>query len=149
MSNDAALQKMMDQVAIQQLIGKYIAAASAGDIELVGSTYAEDGVWSVPAFPMTVQGRAAIVAKIRELLEPMDYLVQIGSPAAIEVNGDTATASSSMREGCKFKGKNVAAEILGVYQDELVRTSEGWRFKSRTFQMGCFNTYDIHPPQAG
>jgi ketosteroid isomerase-like protein len=148
MGNEAALQTMLDQVAIQQLIGQYISAASAGDIDVVGSTYAEDGVWSVPAFPMTVQGRAAIVAKIKELLEPMEYLVQLGSPASITVNGDTATASSSMREGCKFKGKNVAAEILGVYHDELVRTSEGWKFKSRTFQMGCFNTYDIHPPQA-
>ena len=148
MGNEAALQTMIDTVAIQNLIGQYISAASAGNIELVGATYAEDGVWSVPAFPMTVTGRANIVAKISELLEPMEYLVQLGAPAAITVTGDTATASSSMREGCKFKGKDVAAEILGVYNDELVRTREGWKFKSRIFQLACFNTYDIHPAQA-
>ena len=149
MSNDAAVQNLIDQVAIQQLIARYIEGASRGDLEVVGSTYAEDGVWAVPAFPMSVQGREAIKAKITELLQPMEYLVQIGSPAAIEVNGDTATASSSMREGCKFKGQNVAAEILGIYADELVRTGDGWKFKSRTFHMSCFNTYDVHPPQVG
>jgi ketosteroid isomerase-like protein len=148
MSNDAALQTMIDQVAIQQLIARYIEAASSGNIEVVGSTYAEDGVWEVPAFPMRVVGPKAIAEKIAELLQPMEYLVQLGSPAAITVNGDTATARSSMREGCKFKGKNVAAEILGVYDDDLVRTADGWKFARRTFQMSCFNTYDVHPPQA-
>jgi ketosteroid isomerase-like protein len=149
MGNEAALQNMLDQVAIQQLIGRYIEAASSGNIEVVGSTYAEDGVWEIPAFPMTVNGRANIVAKISELLEPMEYLVQMGSPASITVNGDRATARSSMREGCKFKGKNIAAEILGVYDDDLIRTNEGWKFARRTFELSCFNTYDIHPPQQG
>ncbi len=149
MSNDAAIQNVIDQAAIQQLIARYIEAASSGDIEVVGSTYAEDGVWELPAFPLRTEGRTAIKEKIAELLVPMEYLVQIGSPAAITVNGDTATARSSMREGCKFKGQNVAAEILGVYDDDLIRTADGWKFARRTFHMSCFNTYDIHPPQQG
>ena len=149
MSYDAALQNVIDQTAIQQLIALYIEAASSGNFDAVASTFADDGTWSVPAFPMSVTGPKAIKAKIIELLEPMDYLVQLGSPASIVVSGDTATARSSMREGFKFKGKNVSAEVLGVYADELVRTADGWKFKSRTFHMGCFNTYDIHPPQAG
>lgn len=149
MINEAAVQNMIDTVAIQQLIALYIEAASSGNFDVVASTYADDGVWSVPAFPMTVTGPQAIKDKIIEMLQPMDYLVQIGSPASIVISGDTATARSSMREGFKFKGKNVSAEVLGVYADELIRTTNGWKFKSRTFHMGCFNTYDIHPPQAG
>ena len=149
MGNEAALQNMIDQVAIQQLIARYIESASSGNIDGVGSTFADDGVWEVPAFPMRVVGPEAIKAKISELLQPMEYLVQLGAPASITVNGDRATARSAMREGCKFKGKNVAAEILGVYDDDLVRTAQGWKFARRTFEMSCFNTYDVHPPQGG
>jgi len=149
MGNDAALQNMIDTVAIQQTIARYIEAASSGDLDGVASTFAADGVWEVPAFPMRVVGPDAIKAKISELLEPMDYLVQLAAPAFITVNGDKATARSAMREGAKFKGKDVSAEILGVYDDDLVRTADGWKFARRTFELSCFNTYDIHPPQAG
>ncbi len=38
MSHDAALQNVIDQAAIQQLIALYIEAASSGDIDIVAST---------------------------------------------------------------------------------------------------------------
>lgn len=147
MSEEITLRLVMDQMAIQQTIARYIEAASRADVDVVGSTYADEGIWELPAFDLKVVGREAIKAKIVELLAPMEYLVQLGSPAVIQVKGDHATARSTIREGCKFKDKNVAGEILGIYDDDLIRTAEGWQFSRRTFHMNCFNTYDVHSPQ--
>ena len=128
MIDEGALQKLVDQAAIQQNINRYTEAASRADLELVGTTYAIDGVWELPAFQMKFEGRDAIKKAMADLLVPMEYLVQINSPAVIEVVGDRATARSTIREGAKFRDQAVSAEILGIYNDELVRTAEGWLY---------------------
>ena len=61
-------------------------------------------------------------------LEPYTYFVQINAPAVINVDGDRANARSVIRECAKLKDKDEANEVLGFYNDELVRTPEGWKF---------------------
>lgn len=131
---------MIDEIAIQQLINKYTEGASRADYEQVASVYAPDGVWHLPAFQMSFEGREAIKKGMADFLVAMDYLIQINAPAWIEVTGDTATARSTIREGAKFKGKDEAVEVLGFYNDELIRTPEGWLFKSRSFNMIAMNS---------
>jgi hypothetical protein len=64
----------------------------------------------------------------------MDYVVQLNAPALIEVNGNKATTSSTIRECGKSKGKNEGFEYFGFYLDELVQTPQGWKFARRVFR---------------
>lgn len=58
----------------------------------------------------------------------------------IEVDGDTATARSGIREGGKLKGRDESVDYYGIYADTLVRTAEGWKFSKRVFEgIGTLN----------
>jgi ketosteroid isomerase-like protein len=123
-----------DHDEIQRLINTYSQLASQGDLKTASETWVPEGVWAIPHFGMRIEGREAIRGTLQSFMDTMEYVLQLNSPALIEVTGDKATASSGIRESGKTKGKMEAFDFLGLYLDELVRTPEGWRFTVRTFK---------------
>jgi hypothetical protein len=63
-------------------------------------------------------------------------------PAVINVTGNTATARSVIRELAKMKDKLETFEVLGFYNDKLIKTADGWRFSHRVFDMKGLNFYE-------
>jgi hypothetical protein len=76
----------------------------------------------------------------------MDFIVQLNNPALIEIKGDTATARSVIRECGKYAGRNEALEVLGFYADKLLRTSDGWKFTHRVFELRGMHNFPLSPP---
>lgn len=136
---------MPDEIAIQQLLNRYSEGCSLRDWDQVMSTFVEEGVWEVPAIGQHVQGHAALRPAMSGFAEMFDYFVQINSPATIHVEGDHATARSIVRECGKFSGKHEALEVLGYYADEIVRTSDGWKFARRTFTGAGMHRFALIP----
>ncbi|MGE3691001.1 MAG: nuclear transport factor 2 family protein [Novosphingobium sp.] len=124
---------MQDELAIQRLINTYSHYGSLGDWDMAVGTYAENGVWEIPHFAMRFEGHAAIRQALTDFFATMDYVVQLNSPALIDVSGDTATARSNIHEGGKVAGEDQGFLFLGYYDDELVRTDAGWKFIRRRF----------------
>jgi ketosteroid isomerase-like protein len=124
---------MQDEWAIQRLINTYSQYGSVGDWDKAVGTYAPDGVWEIPHFGMRFEGQAAIRQALTDFFAGMDYVIQLNSPALIDVDGDRATARSNVNEGGKSAGKEEGFAFFGYYADELVRTAEGWKFTKRTF----------------
>jgi uncharacterized protein (TIGR02246 family) len=125
---------MIDEEAIQQVLNRYTEGCTRRDWDQVADTFAEDGVWDVPAQGIELQGWAAMQPAMAGFVAQMDYFIQLNSPAVIEVRGDTATARSVIRECGKFSGRDEALEVMGTYEDQLARTAEGWKFLRRTFR---------------
>lgn len=126
---------MSDEFAIQQVLSAYSVATSRGDGEAMLALFVDTGVWSVPGIGLHLEGLGAIREGIAGIRTQFDYIVQVNSPATISVSGDTATAASVIRESGKYAGRDAAAEILGVYADDLVRTAQGWKFQRRHFEL--------------
>jgi uncharacterized protein (TIGR02246 family) len=126
---------MDDLVAIQQLISAYHEAGSLAEYDRMVATYAPDGVWEFTSSGRRFVGHAAIREAVDAFTGRLQYVAQINAPATIAVDGDTATARSSIRETAKFAGLDEGIEAFGVYRDELVRTADGWRFARRTFDL--------------
>jgi ketosteroid isomerase-like protein len=137
---------MSDEIAIQQTLNTYSFNASTGDLEAMVATFADDGAWVVPGAGITCTGHAEILAAAQGITGTIEYMVQMNSPAIIEVSGDTATAKSIIREAGKYAGKDRNLEVLGLYEDELKRTAQGWRFAKRTFTTRGMHDYDTAPP---
>lgn len=135
---------MIDEIAIQQTMNRYSEGASRADWEQVMSTFTPDGVWEIPAFKARYQDHAVIQKVMADFLEPMAWFVQINSPAVITVDGDKATARSVIRECGRFRDRDEALEVFGRYEDELVRTSEGWKFSRRSFHAAGKHTYALN-----
>ena len=123
---------MSDIEAIQQLINRYTDGCNRQDWPQVMACFTEDGAWVVQG--NEIRGAAAMQSAMAGFLTAFDYFVQLNTPAVITMAGDRATARSTIRECGKFKGRDEALEVLGRYDDELVRGPEGWRFARRTFQ---------------
>jgi len=125
---------MQDEFDIQKLISTYSQNGSLGNWDETVSTYLPDGVWEIPHLGLRFEGHDGIRGALTSFFAGMDYVVQMNSPALIEVNGDTAWARSLIREAGKTKGKDEGFEYFGTYVDDIVRTADGWKFRKRSFE---------------
>lgn len=119
-SQDRASQ---DREEIVQLCYRYNLAIDSGDIKGWGQTWTEDGEFDVAG--EIISGRAALEAWGSSWQETVHV---IANPV-VEVDGDTATLAAYI---FAYKGTTLAS--VGTYQDQLVRTAKGWRFKKRVFR---------------
>jgi len=123
---------MIDEIAIQQVLNRYSQGCSIPDWPQVEATFLPDAEWS--AGPLgTFKGWGEMYPAMSGFTAGMDFWVQFNSPAIIAVDGDRATARCLIRESGKFKDRDETLEIMGYYDDELVRTAEGWKFARREF----------------
>lgn len=130
-----------DDYAVQRVITAYSLLTGRGDWEPVLALFTEDAVWEIPHLGLSFAGLEAIRGALAMLSADLEFVLQHNAPALIEVNGDTATARSGIREAGKLKGKDESVEYFGIYADTLVRTAEGWKFSRRVFEgIGTLNT---------
>jgi uncharacterized protein (TIGR02246 family) len=134
---------MSDVEAIQQLINRYTDGCNRQDWPQVMATFAEDGVWAV--LGNEISGHEAIQAAMSGFLTQMAYFTQSASASVIDVSGDRATARTTIRECGKFADRDEALEVLGWYDDEIVRTSAGWQFARRRFTSFGAHRFPLMP----
>jgi ketosteroid isomerase-like protein len=137
---------MIDEVAIQQTINRYSVAASKRDWDAIIATFAPDGIWELASSGRKFQGRAAIREAMLGTSSASEYNVQMNAPAAITVNGDRAMATSIIRESGKPVGSDQPFEFFGFYEDELVRTADGWKFARLTFVLKARHRFEPAAP---
>ena len=139
---------MSDIEAIQQLLNRYSEGACRRDWAQVMATFAADAVWAVPSQGVELTGHAAIQPAMAGFVDQMDYFVQMNSAAVIEVDGDSASSRCVIRECGKFAGRDEALEVLGQYEDALVRTADGWKFTRRSFRSFGLHRFALLPGAA-
>jgi uncharacterized protein (TIGR02246 family) len=123
---------LMDDFAIRNLTSAYSHAVARLDARAAAAVYAEDGVLSAFSGP-ELAGRDNICRALEQVLAPLAFLVQACSAGVVDVQGDSARASWSVTEWFRFSGKDELGSCFGMYEDQLVRTAEGWRFARRRF----------------
>jgi len=136
---------MHDEYAIQRTISLYSQNASARKWDKVVPLFQPDAVWEVPHLGMKFEGQAAIRDALTMFSGTMEFVLQLNSPALIEVTGATATAQSGIRECGKSAGRDEGFEFFGFYFDNLVRTQDGWKFARRIFEGIGTNYFPLLP----
>jgi ketosteroid isomerase-like protein len=129
---DAELRRLRDETEITRLIAAYSHAVMRLDAAASAAVYTEDGVLSAFDGPDLV-GRAKIERMLGKVYAPLRFLLQNCGSVVIDVDGDTARASSSVSEFVQYKDKDPLSCCFGNYDDALVRTAAGWRFARRRF----------------
>ncbi len=134
-----------DISAIQHVINTCSEAASRADWATAGTTFADDGVWDTPVG--CYEGREGALRGMSSTAALFDYIVQSSAPAVIKLDGDTALARSAIKESGKLKGKDELLEVLGHFADTMARTSDGWKFKRRVFELQGMHRSAILPAE--
>lgn len=124
---------MNDREDIQKVLSLYSEGASRQDWGQVMSAFTPDGVWAVEGAEIRLSGQEEMETGFPRVVAHLEFVSQLNSPAVIEIDGDVARARSVIHEIAKLRDSDHSLTILGVYNDELARTDEGWRIKQRTF----------------
>lgn len=132
------MHETMDRFAIRELIDRYCNIINRRAWAEMPAVWAEDARWTVNDIPefgpvTTFHGRDAVVAAVTGVVEMCSMLLHMTGACEVRVDGDTATATVSLQEVATFGDEGAGIYLLGIYYDEIVRTGEGWKFRSREF----------------
>jgi len=127
MAADDEIQRLLDIEAIKKLRGQYTRAIDTKDWDLYGACLAEDARLATDGG--VNEGRDTIVTNISQALTSAKTVHHLHTPE-IEVTGDSATAIWAMNDYVDFG--QFLLRGYGHYNEEYVRTDEGWKIKSST-----------------
>lgn len=125
-----------DRLAIRELVADYGDAVTRNDADAWGALWAEDGVWCLPEISgmERIEGREAILAAWKEGMKGFPFQVNIQTPGATAVSGDSATGHVYTSElVTDTEGKR--ARWTGLYTDRYVRRDGRWLFQERSFRI--------------
>ncbi len=132
MREDAELRAVADRLEIVELLTRYATALDHRDWKLLDALFAPDveGHFGGRA----LHGTEAIRAMIRSLLDGCGTTQHLLSNFRIELAGDTARSTCSVRAFHAGRGaaEGQTYELFGEYRDELSRRPEGWRVVKRS-----------------
>ena len=133
------LQAIADRVEIEALRGEYADALMMGDWDRVAALFAHDAAVRMPHVPAELTGREEIRAGIERLQALLDYFVQTTHPGTLRLNGDTAAGRAYVAELIRFRDGNSHLNYA-VYHDRYQRTSDGWKFTERVYEIRYLDT---------
>lgn len=126
---DPTPEQAADIVAITRLAVSYSEAICRMAIDEAVLVYADDGVLASARTEDAV-GRAAIADLIRANTQGMEFVFQTTHAGLVRVDGDRAWARFPTTEWAKLPDGS-GIQFLGTYEDDVVRTADGWRFQRR------------------
>lgn len=127
-----------DLMEIQQLLGRYAVCMTRNDVEGVLRVFTTDGTYIAFGDAYGVDEFPALVAAAPKGL----FLT---GTAVIELTGDTATGVQPL---CFVEDSSHDMRI-GYYTDSYLRTSDGWRLRSRAMTfIRRSGTHDSGRPHA-
>ncbi|MET8170218.1 nuclear transport factor 2 family protein [Streptomyces sp. NPDC005329] len=132
-------QTIADRVEIEALRGEFTDAVMMRDRPRLASLFTPDGALRMPDIPADQVGREEIRAGGERLQSQWDFFVQTTHPGTILLDGDTATGRAYLQELVRTldgrQGLNYA-----VYHDRYQRTTEGWKFAERVYEVRYLDT---------
>ena len=127
-----SLQEISDRLEIQQLLVDYSTAIDQRCFDDLDAVFTPDAYIDYRAMGGIDGHYPQIKAWLAEVLPNFaGYAHMLGLPS-IQVHGDTATARTFCFNPMVFAGEKPATMLLGFwYDDEFVRTADGWRMSRR------------------
>jgi hypothetical protein len=137
-----ALQDVIDKVEIGEMQSRYMFAIDWYDPQVYGDVFTEDAILEWPEG--RAEGQEAIRSAVIRVGQFFGRLAEAAKPnkpahlrhfvtnRVIRIDGDTAHAVAywfDLNNDNQPRWPYVAA--YGYYEDDLVRTAEGWRFTKR------------------
>jgi hypothetical protein len=129
---DPVLQRLVDERDIVELASRYCWALDTLDRDKLATVFTPDATAVLVSAPLT--GFDEIWQRIHRALSSLDGSQHVVGSHIVEVDGDHGThrcylIAQHRRDDAEGGSLYVVA---GRYEDEVVRTSEGWRIKHRT-----------------
>ena len=123
---------LADQLAIRELNAAYADAVNRRDAVAWSSVWARDGRWFF--LGEWIEDRDAIVARWQDAMSGVPVVYHQITSEQIAVSGDMAKSRVYLAEEI-VTAEQLCLRFIGVYNDVCTRLDEGWRYKSRRFDL--------------
>jgi ketosteroid isomerase-like protein len=120
-----------DSDQIRRLADDYCWYADARDVDGMVSLFTKNGVMDAQAVGMNIiQGHEALREFYKLILPMHEYSQHLSGTHRIDIEGDSAKGTSYyLMQGAIMGAGPISA--AGYFEDQYVRTADGWRFSSR------------------
>jgi ketosteroid isomerase-like protein len=136
LTTQEALQNTdLDIEQIRRLTHEYSWAIDNFQLDELLGLFAQDAVFDLRGLgaPSEAVGHEALRAAFAAIIDSLSGCVHLTMNHLIDVDGDTATGNIYCH-AFVVNADGSRAENLVVYQDDYVRTDDGWKFSSRTLK---------------
>jgi len=128
-----------DELAIRALVARYADAVCRRDPDAWAATWAPDCRWDLGGGRVT-SGRAQTLKLWRSAIAKYEWVGQVVTTGLVEADGDGDGHGDRGRGSWyilefNHRAQGDATLHLGHYDDEYVRTPDGWLFASRAMHM--------------
>jgi ketosteroid isomerase-like protein len=124
------MTNLEDELALRNLMARYVDAVNRYDADAWAATWAEDGVWNLLGSP--VSGRDNILALWQQMMGSFEFALMMPNSCLFDVTGDTGSGHWYLHEYTRDKDGN-ASTILSRYVDTYVKLDGQWLFKTRDY----------------
>ena len=128
---DARIEEIADKQHIQELQNRYSCSIDSGQYDNLDAMFTPDATYHFVTG--STDNIEALKSTIRDALSSLSTSQHINGNQWAEIEGDRAAAGCYFTVHMYKKGlpDGEHFEMGGRYDDELIRTSEGWRFSKR------------------
>jgi len=135
------------ELAIRHLAASYTDAANRLSPEDAAEVWAPDGVLAIMGREFA--GKENIFEGYRRTFIKMRLIFQMNHSSLVSIDGDRAHCRWWVTELSQRLGGDEYRLSYGVYQDEVVRISVGWRYARRQFDSIRGGPIEFHPAEPG
>jgi hypothetical protein len=118
-----------DKEAIRELMSEYCFRMDDFRFAELGALFTEDGDWIAPY--ARARGPAGIAALMARNIPAEPRRKHFIMNSLIRLDGGRARARTSYLVVLQAAGAGLVPSVAGTYEDVLVRTTAGWRFRER------------------
>jgi ketosteroid isomerase-like protein len=121
-----------DEIALRNLMARYIDAVNRSDAEAWASTWTADATWHLMGNAITP--RETIVATWTQVMASFDFALLMPSSCLFDIQGDSASGHWYLHEYTR-DANGAGTRMLSRYQDSYRRVDGQWLYQSREYQI--------------
>ena len=125
-------REIEDRLAIRDVLEAYAFGLDERDFAAVQGAFTDDAALDYTALGGWSGTPAEVIPRIEETLKTFPVCQHHLTNCRIRVSGDTATANTYLWNPLAMEGGANMLFVGARYDDELVRTDDGWRISRRT-----------------
>ena len=125
------MSQLEDDIALRNLMARYVDAVHRRDGDAWIATWAEDSQWNLLGNP--VDGKANILGLWQQMMGGFEFALMLPSSSLFEIDGDSASGHWYLHEYSRDLEGNTST-IISRYQDTYIKEGGQWRYKSRQYQ---------------
>lgn len=126
------MNPITEELALRDLMARYIDAVNRRDADAWIATWAENGTWNM--LGQSVTGHASILALWQQMMSGFEFALMLPSSSLFSITGDTASGHWYLQEYLRDRDGN-GTTVFSRYLDTCVKQHGRWLFQSRQYHL--------------